>query len=192
MKKLFFIAGMVAMTCTGFAQDMTFGAKAGLNLANIVGDDAGDDNTMMMGIFAGGYANFAMTDQLSIQPELVFSMQGTTEETEFGDVDYNLNYINIPVMAMYEVMDGLNLRTGPQLGILMSAEADFDGETVDIKDDLSSIDFSWGFGAGYSMEQGLSFDVRYNYGLTSIEDPEEGDGGDVFNGVIQMAVGYNF
>ncbi len=201
MKKLFFIAGVVAMTCTGFAQDMTFGAKAGLNLASMTGDNVSDDAEMLIGAFVGGYANFAMTEKFSIQPEIVFSMQGNketfTDDIE-GEVETEtkLNYINIPVMAGYQVMEGLSLHTGPQLGILLSAE-DEDGN--DMKDGAKTTDVAWAVGGSYRLNN-LSFDIRYNMGLTTTQEDDEyeEDGEmvteeyDVKNSVIQFSVGYNF
>ncbi len=191
MKKLFFIAGMVAMTCTGFAQDMTFGAKAGLNLADFSGDDS-EDSEMLAGAFVGGYVNFSMTDKISIQPEVMFSMQGM----KMDDVETKLNYINIPVMAGYQVMEGLNVHTGPQIGLLMTAE-DEDGN--DMKDGFKSTDVAWALGGSYSMNK-LSFDIRYNFGLTEIYESTEVEfegvvettESDAKNAVIQFAVGYSF
>ncbi len=202
MKKLFLIASVVAMTCTGFAQEMTFGAKAGLNLANVSGDDVGDDAEMLIGAFVGGYANFAITEKISIQPELVFSMQGnkdtsTDEDDNEVETETKMNYINIPVMAGYQVMEGLNLHTGPQLGILLSAE-DEDGN--DMKDFAKSTDVAWAIGGSYKMDN-LSFDIRYNMGLTSIREDDEYENEleemvteeyDIKNSVIQFSVGYSF
>ena len=191
MKKLFLVAGMIALSCTAFAQDLTYGVRAGLNVANISGDDAPDDTDARMGAAVGGFVNYALTEKISIQPELQYSMQGATLKAGDLESDLNLDYLNVPVLVGYNLMEGLNVLTGPQLGLLLSAEADLDGETSDVKDDYKSTDVAWAIGGSYDLNN-LNFNLRYNMGLTSIGEEVDGESADVKNGVIQFAVGYRF
>ncbi|HZW76960.1 MAG TPA: porin family protein [Flavobacteriaceae bacterium] len=129
---------------------------------------------------------------------------GGTIESNF-EMKMKLNYINIPIMAKYYVAEGFSLVAGPQLGFLMSAKADADvsvkgniggmtieessSETVDIKDQFSGFDLSFGVGAAYRLDMGVFFGARYNLGLTNIS--KENDESSK-NGVIQVSVGYSF
>src|SRR5690554_2970881 len=189
MRKFFIIT---ALTVFGFtqvnAQEIKFGAKAGVNLANIVGDFT-DDSKMLMGFHVGGVAEFAITEDFLVAPELLFSMQGNKFEYEESETfmgmtasikeegKLKLSYIAIPVMAKYQVFDGLTLEAGPQIGILMGAKQEYDstvslnGEVVesesgseDVKEFMSTMDLGLGLGLGYRMTNGLFFQARYNIG----------------------------
>ncbi len=51
---------------------------------------------------------------------------------------YKLDYLNIPITANFYVLQGLALKTGVQLGFLLSAKA----ESLDVKDAYESVNFS--------------------------------------------------
>lgn len=110
------------------------------------------------------------------------------------------NYLYVPIMAKYQVFDGLTLEAGPQFGFLLSAkaevEATFGGETEsdseDVKEFMSTMDLGLGLGLGYRMTNGLFFQARYNIGLSNINDFDGADKYKQQNSVIQISVGYFF
>lgn len=199
MKKLLLSAFAVcAFAFTSNAQDsdksssgldVTFGAKAGVNLANMAGDI--EDNDMKVGFHVGGMAELAFSDKFAVQPELVFSTQGYQYDVADETVKANFSYINLPVMAKYFVTEGLSLEAGPQVGFLVDAQYKADGDSLDI-DDASSVDFGMNFGAGYKLDNGLNFSARYNLGLSNTYDGPGKDDYKVSNTVIQFSVGYFF
>jgi hypothetical protein len=192
MKKLFLITAVAVFGFTSVkAQDVTFGAKAGLNLASIAGDDT-DDLDGRTAFHVGVIAEIAVSDQFSVQPELVYSAQGATATEEGIDVDINIDYINLPIMAKFYVGEGFSLEAGPQVGFLMSAKGKGGGEEIDFKDETKGIDFGANFGVGYKLESGLNFGARYNLGLSNINDFEGSDDFKNQNSVIQVSVGYFF
>ncbi len=203
MKKFLLPLLAVAAFNFGTAQEesIRFGAKAGLNLSNIVGD-FDDNNDTKIGLNIGAVVEIPVTEKFAIQPELLFSTQGA--KAEFDDVELsstgeiinikeeaeaNLNYVNIPIMAKYYIAQGFSLQAGPQIGILISAE-DKDGE--DFKDTTSAIDFGLNFGAGYQLASGIFFDARYNLGLSNINDLEGDEDFSQKNSVISISLGYKF
>lgn len=187
MKKLCIAAiAVFGLTFGAQAQDVTFGAKAGVNLANLTGDI--EDNDMKVGFHVGGVAEIMFNEKFGVQPELMYSSQGSQEDFDGDTVKYNLDYINVPVMAKYYVTEDLSIEAGPQVGYLVNSKATYDGDSEDIEG-LKDIDFGFNLGAGYKLESGLNFSARYNLGLSNIND--EGDN-DLKNGVIQFSVGYMF
>ena len=197
--KQFCIITVIALLSIVFvnAQNVQFGAKAGVNFASINGDDT-EEFDMRTSFHVGAVAEFLFSEKFSLQPELIYSSQGAKMSDEGFDFIIKLNYINLPIMAKYYVTEGLSLEVGPQFGLLLSAKAksEFDGESEeeDIKDDLNDFDFGINFGAGYKLENGLSFTARYNYGFSNLADSGSEDIGDTNfnNGVIQLSVGFNF
>ena len=190
MKKLLLSSVMVAIGFTVSAQT-SFGAKVGLNIASLSGDDVSDLDSRAS-LHIGGVAEFEISEKFSFQPELLYSAQGAKISEDGFDATFKLDYINIPLIAKYYVTDGLSIEAGPQVGFLLSSKlkVEFDGEseTEDIED-MSSIDFGLSFGLGYKLESGINFGARYNLGLSNISEEDDSD---VKNGVFQISVGYFF
>lgn len=184
MKKLFCIVVTGFLFYSTYAQQTHFGVKGGVNIASVA-IDGGDDYNGKAGVHLGGLAHIHITRQFALQPELVFSMQGGKDD----NVKLKLNYINVPLLAQYMTNDGFRLQTGPQLGFLVSAERKVGHVEVDVKDDLSTLDFSWAFGAGYLFSSGFGIDARYNLGISNISDDESFE---AKNRVFQFGLFYQF
>ncbi len=190
MKKLFLVAAIAVFGFTSVnAQEVTFGAKAGLNLASASGDET-DDIKARTAFHVGVVAEIAISDVFSVQPDLLYSSQGA--KADEGDGEIKLDYINLPIMAKYYVAEGFSVEAGPQVGFLMSAKFDDGDNEEDIKDEMSGIDFGFNIGVGYKMESGLNFAARYNVGLSNVWDYEGSDDFSQKNSVIQVSVGYFF
>lgn len=188
MKKLIVFAAIVIISLTTIgAQDITIGAKAGLNLATLQ-PELTDTRTSF---HLGGMAEIPLTDVFSIQPELLYSAQGAKDQNDTDNNEiFKVDYLTLPVLAKYYVVDGLSIEAGPQFGFLLSAEVEDNGETSDLKDDTKGIDIGLAVGLGYKLENGLNFDLRYYLGsdINDIgEDPEE-----FKNRVFQISIGYFF
>lgn len=185
MRKLLLTLAAVFTCSFANAQEAKFGIKAGLNLADWSGDDA-DGIDSKVAFHAGGFAEIKLTDKFALQPELLYSAQG-------GKADggtYNVDYINIPIMAKFYAAEKLSIEAGPQIGFLMSAKAKPDnGDSQDIKDELKSTDFGINLGLGYNFTDNISAGLRYNLGLSQVVDVS---GVDIKNNVFSLSVGYKF
>ena len=211
MKNLFlFVFGVFGFIITSSSQNIDFGVKAGVNFATITGDYT-DDVKGRTAFHIGAVAEVEINEIFSIQPELLYSAQGFKTEykdsgsdwSEKDEVTVKLDYINVPIIAKYYVIEGLSIEAGPQIGFLISAEQDYKytytdaGETYsesgteDVKEYLKTIDFGLNFGVGYKMKNGLNFGARYNLGLSNINDIEGIDDKNQ-NSVFQVSVGYWF
>ena len=185
MRKLFLV-GALALFGAMNAQ-VKYGAKAGLNIATLNGDVEGAKS--LVGFHVGGFAQVPLAAKFTFQPEVVYSAQGAKEDG--GNGKWNLGYINVPLMFKYAIAEKFNVEAGPQIGFLVSAKAKQEGVSVDIKDELNSVDFSIGLGASYDFTQNLSADVRYNAGVSNLIKDSEGDY-KATNGVFQIGLGYKF
>ncbi len=72
------------------------------------------------------------------------------------------------------------IMAGPTIGFNLSAKQKItlgsDSDEEDIKDDISSTDFGLGFGGGVNFHTGnnsIFVEVRYNIGLTNINDDSD-------------------
>ncbi len=194
MKKILLSAvALMAFGLTAQAQEMNFGLKAGANFANVGGD--AEDTSMRTAFHVGAFSEFKLSEQFSIQPELVYSMQGFKSDAIEGftsEEDIKLDYLNIPIMAKYYLMEGLSLHAGPQVGFLISAKVDDE----DIKDSYKSIDFGLAGGVEYELPIGLFLQARYYAGIADITEPFDAGFGEidenVTNNVISVSVGFKF
>lgn len=168
------------------AQNVNFGIKGGLNLSSLTGDVSDLDSRTSFHF--GAIAEIEISETFSIQPEVLFSSQGA-KDSQF-DEELRLNYLNLPIMAKYFAASGLSIEAGPQIGVLLSAKSEFDGEEEDVEEAFNDLDLGVNFGLGYKLENGINFALRYTVGISNVLD--EGDEFKVRNGVFQLSVGYFF
>ncbi len=175
------------------AQGVELGVKAGLNVPTITGDNT-DNLSSFFTYHAGAFANIEVSERFSVQPECMFSCQGAEyEDSDSYDGKFVLGYLNVPIMAHYAVTDCFNLEIGPQFGLLLSAEDqyenDFESGEEDAKDFFKDFDFGVNFGASYELSNGIGFAARYNLGLANILD-EDGVDDQIRNSVFQFSISY--
>lgn len=160
------IVFLVMAVGTVSAQHVNIGTKIGLNSYTVINDNGpGFDSNI--GLHAGLLGHIHLNRQFGLQPEIVYSMQGAKR----GSTNFNLDYINVPIMLQYMFDNGFRLQAGPQIGFLVRAKAVNGSTTVDIKDDFKSIDAGLSFGASYvHTPSSLGIDARYNLGLSDISE----------------------
>jgi len=207
MKKIIFsIATLFAIGFTAHSQEIKYGVKAGLNIADWGGD--AEHTNVRAGFNAGVLAEIKF-ENFAVQPEIVYSQQGTkvTVNNYFGNsldssIEYTskLDYINVPIAVKYYIIEGLSIQAGPQIGFLISAKekGEFTGggqsetEEVDAKDAYEKVDFSLFGGIGYDLPIGIFLQARYNVGLSNINKDPEVPNVKLTNNVFLFSVGYKF
>lgn len=177
MKKLIFLLGFVAINYISFGQRIDIGIKGGVNFSKLEIPDIHTSNKT--GYHLGAYSLFKFGN-LGLQPEFIFSQQGS--KVDLGDWD--TKYINIPIILKLYLGGGFNLQAGPQFGFLNKAE--LDGNSI--KDDLKNADVSIGLGAGWDTPIGLKLDARYNLGVTDNSDDPAYE--TIKNQVFQLSLGF--
>ncbi len=188
----------VVLSQPAAAQGVGFGIQGGVNLANLVGEDAdllgqGVNRKALLGFAGGAFAQFALGPMVAIQPEAVFSMQGAKFSHPTEEASLKINFIQIPLLVQLrfgaEDSPKPMIFAGPQFGLLMGCKFAFNGQSEDCKDDLKSTDVGLVLGAGVSLPMGLTIDGRYNLGLTKIFD-DDPNPADITHSVISVRVGF--
>ena len=197
MKKITLLVIVVLVSGSIYAQDqIKFGLKAGVNFANLVGDDI-DGAETRVGLNLGGLVEIPVSEKFSFQPELAYSQYGTTNNDEGSDISINLDYLTLPLLAKFYVAEGFSLEGGPQLGFKLKGEVEVDNVSVDLEDGIKGFDYGITGGVGYSLPMGIFFQARYYYGLSDVFDDfqiedVEVESGDIKNAAFQLSVGYKF
>ena len=165
------------------AQMLKFGLKGGVNFANYMGGEiSGVDFKTITSYHAGLVVELKVFENFAIQPELLYSTQGS-ELKGFGDqIKNELGYLSVPVLAkFYLTSNKLSLELGPQASVLVSERNEVD------TNDTNSFDFGLAGGLSYKITDGFFVSGRYVAGLTEAKQDA-----DVKNSVIQFSVGYMF
>ena len=167
--------------------------KAGLNISNINSNFTGNFDPRT-GLNAGAIVNIPLQYSLDVQPEFYYSAQGAKYYSYDDGYEHQLllNYFNIPLLLQYRLRCGLLLETGPQVGILANVKDKSPGIITTGNAYISgfkNVDFSWSFGLGYKSMSGLGVDLRYNPGISNIND----FGNEILhNNVMQLGLFYLF
>ena len=193
-KSILFIAALVFSTTFVAAQEsVQFGAKGGVNFSTFSGDGFSDfkDENSRTGYHLGLLAEVPLSERFSIQPEVLYSAQGfdMVRRNDNEDVEHQLDYITVPVMAKLYLIDGLALEVGPQFGFVVNESIDFGSTETEIyNDNRNDFDLSAGLGASYKFNKFFLYG-RYNAGLTDIYDVENVQ---AKNSVVQAGIGLLF
>lgn len=131
------------------------GIKAGVNFAKVSGSD--DEPGRRIGAIAGAFMTFGFGSGLAVQPEVLFSMQGS--KFSFGTA--KVDYVQVPLLLRI----GSNSKAGasvyglvgPSIGIWLRDE----GWT----DDIKRTDVGLAVGVGVTVSR-LLIEARYTAGLT--------------------------
>lgn len=173
MRKILFIAGVLFLVSNATKAQTTFGVNLGFTTSKMkfnapTGSVVTDSRR---GIYAGVLAEYRVDDGFSIQPEVNFAMAGSNFKSNQYQTKFKLNYINVPVLAVFK-LDPFSFYGGPQVSYLLSADGTLklsENETkYDIKGDFKSIDISALLGVGYDSESGLGADIRFQIGFLNI------------------------
>lgn len=179
------------------------GLKAGINGAVLDGKNIDMDTRYKTTYHVGAFARIPLLGPLSVQPEVMYSLQGSEFRSTLANYDTKLHYINVPVLAHVKV-GPVYAEAGPQFGVLLGAREDgtlrlsaTDGYgPVDRSADnnYKKTDFSLCAGAGIEVGH-LIVGARFNAGLNNINDVRDLNGGDdprLKNRVLQAFVGIRF
>lgn len=177
MKKIILLAIMITLgPITMSAQ--SFGIKAGVNFADLNGSDAEGLDSYTSFHF-GVLKEWVIFDNLSLQPELLYSTQGA--KVDGTDDKFKLNYINLPIVLKFYLTDAFSIHAGPQFGLLL-------GETENVLPiDTKTFEYGGAFGVDYALSNNFFVQGRYNPGFSEIADEV-----DIKNSVIQISLGVTF
>ena len=178
--------------------EVAIGIKAGPNFASIDTESTAAANYKNRAGFHGGAFVLIKAAKFGIQPEIIFSQQGSKVEINNQNFESNFSYVNIPIMLKLYTVAGINLQAGPQFGFITNAETPIQDQLnpgsykmEDVKDKMKSSDFTLALGLGWDLPFGLTIDARYNMGLSKLyKDAPSQQTEDAKNQVFQVSLGY--
>lgn len=200
----------LGMTVAAQTEKVKVGVKAGINISSLTIDHSELSTSGKIGLTGGMMVEIPIAKNFALQPELLYSEQGS--KTSFSDADVTnsvytstikLNYLNIPVMLKYYVAEALSIQAGPQLGILLKANNKYQDNFLGYKNQenfnlykySSGFDTALNFGLGYQFLDKFTGDFRYSFSYSNVF--KDGDANhyvdnNMKNRVFQITIGYFF
>jgi len=196
-KIIFVVLILSGVAFQGFSQaQFAIGLKGGLNLSKIdFQNDVGANVSNRTGFHAGAFALIKIT-AFGIQPEVLFSKQGSNFKVNTTSYEANFDYIAVPVMFKFYLPLGLNLQAGPQFSFLTvnDLKATVQGQSAqDVATNFKKKqDTSLALGAGWDLPFHLTIDARYVFGLSNMKFTAQSAETSFKNKVVMISVGYKF
>lgn len=186
MKKIaLLVVSLVTLTSVASAQGFGWGVKAGINVAGLSNMDSGVGS--MVGFTGGVFADYRFSDTFFLSADLLYSAQGCRYNK---DNKMTLSYLNIPILANFNVWGNLAVKAGLQPGFLLGAAMRDEGRKVSSTEPFQTVDLTIPVGLSYEFPMGLILDARYGIGVTNVLSY---DGwGTSRNGVFTITAGYRF
>ncbi|MBK0403340.1 PorT family protein [Adhaeribacter sp. BT258] len=180
----------------GNVDNSGFGIKGGVNFNQLRGDDKGNINNLknLTTWHAGIYGQFPVAGSrvFSIQPEILFNRRAFEAQ---DTVEMKMDYLEVPFLFVFNVLDNLSFHVGPQAGVLLTVQENERELGESTKDRMNS----FVYGAVGGVEARVSFarvGARYHLGLNEIyKEPSTIAGKtveDLKNGQFQIYVGVGF
>jgi hypothetical protein len=182
-----------------------FGLKAGANSAKFIGSDVnlieevGTLTSGKYGLVGGIFFAFDLGKVITIQPEFLYTMKGSTIEDPTGTYTEKLygDYLEIPLLLKLRLPTPIIqpvIFAGPAVGFKLKEKLQLNGEDIPLQEKiLKNNDYGAIFGAGLDFGRHLSIDVRYSLGLQKIiEAADDLSQLDVKNGVWSATIGIAF
>ncbi|QCX01561.1 PorT family protein [Aggregatimonas sangjinii] len=186
MRKLsIFMLWSLCTIFTSNAQEFNFGVKGGVNLASVGGNTYAGLGGLgsKLSFHVGGVVEIPISEKLAAQPELLYSSQGTKWNLGSNGNNLKLDYLNLPILGKYYILEGLSAEAGPLVGFLVSTNEEDE-------DRFKKLDVAFAIGASYKLNDQLFFSLRYNKGILNINGADFD--GSSQNNVFQIAAGYAF
>ena len=174
-------------------EKLKFGVKAGINFSDYTGQgyndfEAADSRTSY---HLGILTELFIAPNWNFQPEILYSEQGynlSSNSNSSDELEIDLNYLQLPLIAEFELVKGLFLQGGPQFSYLLNKDSLPEDGANGIKFNYNGFDFSLVFGAEYKFQNFFVFG-RYNAGINQIVNSSEVQ---TRNRVIQAGLGFMF
>ncbi|MGJ5643349.1 porin family protein [Formosa sp. S-31] len=192
MKKQFLVLALsligISATAQSWSTKAQLGVKGGVNFATVKGDrfDSPDSRTSFN---AGLILEAPLNEIISLQPEAFYSGQGFKIDEDY-DAEYQVDYIQVPVLLKVYIVEGLNIQVGPQFGFKINEELDFEptNDDGDINtNEIEDFDMQIATGLEYKFAQNFFIQGRYTYGFSELIKDY-----DVHSSVFSVGIGFMF
>ncbi|MGO3183521.1 MAG: porin family protein [Aequorivita sp.] len=122
-------------------------------------------------------AELPLQERFSLQGEAFYSGQGYERNFSIADqtFDYKFkaDYIQVPLLAKFYIVEGLSVAAGPQFGFKVNEKIDHNSSSTSNGGainpvNIKTFDFQGTAGLEYKHNSGLFIQGRYSYGFSDV------------------------
>ena len=176
-----FLAAFLGIQAQQEAGSWSITPRVGINSSVLTMDDVYLDvngtETMKAqhrwGLTAGVETQYQCWSQIALSAGLMYSNEGCQYDKK-GDVDewkQSLHFLSVPLLVNFyiepDLLPGLSLKTGVQLGYLLQSKETLMGTTNTNTDSFHRVNVSIPAGISYEYRN-LVADLRYNIGVSNL------------------------
>jgi hypothetical protein len=196
MKKhiLIILILLVSISVNAQTTEINFGLKSGINMSKYTPDVYVGNSRIVeyqgkIGFYIGGYSNIKISEKFRIQPELLFSNQGTKRVFEdisvsdsngipigVSDIEETINesVISLPIILQYFINNKFNLEGGIQLGYVINRKQETTKDPFGLNQgnnyqnnntNYDKFDFGFNLGLGYKILEKVRINTKFFLGL---------------------------
>jgi len=179
MKKLLILLIVLFATLDNYGQ-FTIGPKVGYSASKLSTDFDSIVESVKHNFQVGAFVRFGK--KLYLQPEFYYSTSGGTLKIEGKDLQetIKMNNLGVPVLLGYSLINTKVLKfrimAGPVANFILNktiTASDLIEDPI-MESDIKKIAWGLDLGAGVDVFF-LALDVRYEFGLNNIYDPQNGN-----------------
>ncbi len=180
--------------------EFKWGLKAGVNFAGINNLEDIEKDNGRVGFVGGAFCKIPLKSNLSLRPELLFNMKGSSlliPSDAVGSTDrvrFTMNYLELPLSLDFEFFGIWDVHAGVQGSLLISENRKIgDSSVTGDSEDFNDFDFGWHAGTGIDLGN-LGLHVRFQQSLTPFYEALNYGAGDINlrNYGITLAFSYMF
>ena len=157
------IAFSQSKNAIGIRAGLNYSSNGDLRLQDVInaGEDIIQGSDSKVGFHIGFYGKLNLSS-FYLRPELVY----TRTNSEFNNVDYNVQKIDLPVLLGYKIIGPLSVFAGPAFQYILDNDLDLDEISLgDVENE-----FSVGLNIGLGVQLGaIGLDARYERGFSENE-----------------------
>lgn len=162
---------MLLVSFAVFGQGYSAHLMVGANFSQVDGDQFAGYNKL--GFNTGIAINREFKGKWSGGFELLYTQKGSQKvldpDVPEPSLVINYHYVEVPIIARYQVMEKVSAYAGPSIGVVVFNERDDNG-FVSKEEGLNSWELAMHLGVSYAFTNRWNADLRHSYSLWSVRD----------------------
>jgi len=157
------------MTPLSSSGQTNFGLNVGLNTSNHkVKPEIAFGTKYLAGYQLGIWMKNTLSEKLNLSSEIAYSKEGF--QFDFADsLEFKspIRFVNLNTAISYLLVKNLRIRSGPQIGFLISSKWIIDGLEFESME-YEKVSIGWNFGLNYELSKSLMVGFRFHQGFNDI------------------------
>jgi hypothetical protein len=182
-----------------FTDNIDYGVKFGLSASHFASKQNNLD--IRASFLAGLTAEHPIYKKFNLKMDLLYLRQGKSDrfyspENGQNENTYKLDYIQIPLLLSYPIVENLRIESGLGMSFLLRSKQELITNNIEVisqnNNDFNNFDLNFNIGVYYPTTWNFGVGLRYSRGLIDINKNDNHFTTSTFNSILQLALEYRF